>query len=118
MYIHATRLRAGVSYVVVVVPRAAQAARKAEALFNVNKGKSLHPMEAKMMKRQLLATSVLLVAFLLAPAQSQTVNSTQVALSCSDGHSVIFTADQTELTGLLADLQALNTSRPGTTCPL
>jgi len=75
-------------------------------------------MEAKMMKRQLLATSVLLVAFLLAPAPSQTVNSTQVALSCSDGHSVIFTADQTELTGLLADVQAINASGTGTTCTL
>ena len=70
------------------------------------------------MKRQLLATTALLVVFVIAPAQSQTLNNTQVTLSCSDGHSVIFTADQAELTGLLADVQAINASGTTTACTL
>src|SRR5436305_3607357 len=52
------------------------------------------------------------------PAQSQTVNNTQVTLSCNDGHSVIFNADQITLSSLLADVQAINASGTGTSCTL
>src|ERR1700739_4084272 len=48
------------------------------------------------------------------PAQSQTVNNTQVTLSCNDGHSVIFDVDQITLSSLLADVQAINASGTGT----
>jgi len=51
------------------------------------------------------------------PAQGQTVD-TQVTLSCNDGHSVIFEVDQTTLTSLLADVQAINASGTGTSCTL
>src|SRR5260370_8940224 len=52
------------------------------------------------------------------PAQSQTVNNTQVTLSCNDGHSVIFAVDQIALSSLLADVQAINASVTGTFCTL
>jgi len=52
------------------------------------------------------------------PAHSQTVNNTQVTLSCNDGHSVTFAADQSEVTSLLADVQAINASGTGTSCTL
>jgi hypothetical protein len=64
-----------------------------------------------------LAALVLVLVF-VHPAQSQTVNSTQVTLSCNDGHSVIFDADQITLTSLLADVQAINASGTGTFCTL
>jgi hypothetical protein len=51
------------------------------------------------------------------PAQINTTN-TQVTLSCNDGHSVIFDVNQTELTSLLADVQAINASGTGNTCTL
>jgi hypothetical protein len=50
-------------------------------------------------------------------AQINTTN-TQVTLSCNDGHSVIFDVNQTELTSLLADVQAINASGTGTSCTL
>src|ERR1700756_5707449 len=60
-----------------------------------------------------LITSAAVLLFAIAhPAQSQTVN-TQVTLSCSDGHSVIFDVDQITLTSLLADVQAINASGTG-----
>jgi hypothetical protein len=58
------------------------------------------------------------VLVLAHPAQSQTVNNTQVTLSCNDGHSVIFNVDQITLTSLLADVQATNASGAGTSCTL
>ena len=64
-----------------------------------------------------LAALVLVLVF-VHPAQSQTVNTTQVTLSCNDGHSVIFDADQITLTSLLADVQAINASGTGTFCTL
>jgi hypothetical protein len=59
------------------------------------------------------------VVSLAHPVQAQ-INSTntQVTLSCNDGHSVIFNVDQTTLTSLLADVQAINASGTGTTCTL
>lgn len=51
-------------------------------------------------------------------AQITTTTNSEVTLSCTDGHSVIFEADQTELTNLLADVQAINGSGTGTTCAL
>ena len=55
-----------------------------------------------------LITSAAVLLFAIAqPAQGQTTN-TQVTLSCNDGHSVIFEVDQTTLTSLLADVQAIN----------
>ena len=66
----------------------------------------------------LLITSAALLLFAIArPAQAQTLN-TQVTLSCNDGHSVIFAVDQTTLTSLEADVQAINASGTGTTCTL
>jgi hypothetical protein len=38
------------------------------------------------------------------------VTSTQATLTCNDGHSVVMTLDQTGLTNLLAEVQAVNTS--------
>ena len=64
-----------------------------------------------------LAALVLVLVF-SHPAQSQTVNNTQVTLSCNDGHSVIFDVDQITLTSLLADVQAINASGTGTSCTL
>src|ERR1700675_2975140 len=65
------------------------------------------------------ASAALVLALVFAHlAQTQTVNTTQVALSCNDGHSVIFDADQITLTSLLADVQAINASGTGTFCTL
>jgi hypothetical protein len=64
-----------------------------------------------------LAALVLVLVF-AHPASSQTVNNTQVTLSCNDGHSVIFEVDQITLTSLLADVQAINASGTGTSCTL
>jgi hypothetical protein len=64
-----------------------------------------------------LAALVLVLVF-AHPAQSQTVNNTQVTLSCNDGHSVIFDVDQITLASLLADVQAINASGRGTSCTL
>jgi hypothetical protein len=63
------------------------------------------------------AAAALLVFTTPRSGQAQTTL-TQVTLSCTDGHSVIFAADQTALTSLLADIQAINTSATGTTCTL
>ena len=64
-----------------------------------------------------LAALVLVLVF-AHPAQSQTVNNTQVTLSCNDGHSVIFDVDQITLTSLVADVQAINASGTATSCTL
>jgi hypothetical protein len=64
-----------------------------------------------------LAALVLVLVFAHS-AQSQTVNTAQVTLSCNDGHSVIFDVDQITLTSLLADVQAINASGAGTLCTL
>jgi hypothetical protein len=64
----------------------------------------------------LINSAALLIFTIARPAQAQTL--TQVTLSCNDGHSVIFQADQTELTSLLADVQAINASGAGTSCTL
>ena len=64
-----------------------------------------------------LAALVLVLVF-AHPAQSQTVNNTQVTLSCNDGHSVIFDVDQITLSSLLADIQSINASGTGTSCTL
>ena len=66
-----------------------------------------------------LATGVtVLVSAISHSAEAQTASNTQVTLSCNDGHSVILVADQTELTSLLADVQAINASGTGTSCTL
>jgi hypothetical protein len=57
------------------------------------------------------------VVSLALPMQAQT-NTTQVTLSCTDGHSVIFDVDQGTLTSLLADVQAINAGGTGTSCTL
>ena len=62
-----------------------------------------------------------LLVFTTAPsgqAQIPTTTTAKVTLSCTDGHSVIFEAGQTELTSLLADVLAINASGTGTTCAL
>jgi len=64
-----------------------------------------------------LAPLVLVLVFSY-PSPSQTINNTQVTLSCNDGHSVIFEADQITLSSLLADVQAINASGTGTNCTL
>jgi hypothetical protein len=59
------------------------------------------------------------VVSLAHPVQAQiNTTNTQVTLSCNDGHSVMFDVNQTELTSLLADVQAINASGTGTTCTL
>jgi hypothetical protein len=59
------------------------------------------------------------VVSLAHPVQAQiNTTNTQVTLSCNDGHSVIFDVNQTELTSLLADVQAINASGTGTSCTL
>ena len=64
-----------------------------------------------------LAALVLVLVFAHL-AQSQTVNNTQVTMSCNDGHSVIFDVDQITLSSLLADVQSINASGTGTSCTL
>src|SRR5437899_1826570 len=64
-----------------------------------------------------LLTTAVLTFTVAHPVQAQT-NTTQVTLSCNDGHSVIFDVNQTELTSLLADVQAINASGTGNTCTL
>jgi hypothetical protein len=64
------------------------------------------------------SAALVLVLVFVHPAQSQTLNTTQVTLSCNDGHSVIFDADQITLTSLLTDVQAINASGTGTLCTL
>jgi hypothetical protein len=49
-------------------------------------------------------------------AEISPTQTTQVILSCSDGHSVILWADPAQLTGLTEDVQALNAS--GSSCSL
>ena len=71
-----------------------------------------------MLHIKLALAALVLVLVFVHPAQSQTVNTTQVTLSCNDGHSVIFDADQITLTSLLADVQAINVSGTGTSCTL
>jgi hypothetical protein len=66
----------------------------------------------------LIIGAAMMMLFTIAqPVQAQTVN-TQVTLSCSDAHSVIFDVDQVTLTSLLADVQAINASGTGTSCTL
>ena len=84
-----------------------------------------HPLKLKRMFCLAPALGVCIVAVLLvfttAPsgqAQLPTTSTAEVTLSCTDGHSVIFEADQTELTSLLADVLAINASGTGTTCSL
>jgi hypothetical protein len=73
------------------------------------------------MKREiavlLITSAAVLLLAIARPAQAQTLN-TQFTLSCNDGHSVIFNVDQTELTSLVADVQAINASGTGTSCTL
>ena len=64
------------------------------------------------------ALAALLLVVFANSAQSQTVNTSQVTLSCNDGHSVIFDVDQITLTSLLTDVQAINASGTGTFCTL
>ena len=66
-----------------------------------------------MLHTKFASAALLLVLVFAHPAQSQTVNNTQVTLSCNDGHSVIFDVDQITLTSL-ADVQAINASGTGT----
>jgi len=63
------------------------------------------------------AVALLSVFPVVCPSEAQTLD-TQVTLSCNDGHSVIFEADQITLTSLLADVQAINASGTGTSCTL
>lgn len=63
------------------------------------------------------AVALLLVFPVVRPSEAQTLD-TQVTLSCNDGHSMIFKTDQTALTSLLADVQAINASGTGTSCTL
>src|SRR6266478_5202992 len=67
-----------------------------------------------------VSTMAVLLILFSAPDTShgQTISSTQIALSCNDGHSVIFEVDQITLTSLLADVQAINASGIGTSCTL
>ena len=65
-----------------------------------------------------LVASVFGVALLPASvaADISPTQTTQVILSCSDGHSVILWADPATLTSLTADVQALNAA--GSSCTL
>jgi len=47
------------------------------------------------------------------PTAMAQIGVTQATLSCNDGHNVIFDVDQTALTSLLADVQAINISGTG-----
>ena len=46
------------------------------------------------------------------------VSGTQVVLSCSDGHSVVLSADTATLTSLTADVASINASGTGLSCAL
>jgi hypothetical protein len=53
-----------------------------------------------------------------AAADISLTETTQVTLSCTDGHSVVLFADATTLTNLTSDVNAINASGTGTTCTL
>ena len=85
---------------------------------NKRSKKALHSYLWLARTRAVSAAAGLLFLFpVVHSLQAQTVD-TQVTLSCNDGHSVIFGADQTALTSLLADVQAINTSGTGSSCTL
>jgi hypothetical protein len=54
----------------------------------------------------------------VAQAKPSSTGDTLVRLSCNDGHSVIIAVDQTVLTSLLADVQAIQNSNTGMSCTL
>ncbi len=64
------------------------------------------------------AAALLVLLSTVNPLRGQTVTDTQVTLTCNDGHSVISEVDQTTLTSLEADVQAINTSGTATSCTL
>jgi len=53
-----------------------------------------------------------------AAADISLTETTQVTLSCNDGHSVVLFADATMLSNLTSDVNAINASGTGTTCTL
>lgn len=76
------------------------------------------------MKRLLVGVVLVaaaLVVVLMPGSGAADINLTQtnqVALSCTDGHSVILGVDSTTLSSLTADVAALNASGTGTSCSL
>lgn len=66
------------------------------------------------------AAVVLAVALLpgSVAADINPLQTTQVILSCSDGHSVIFQADPATLSSVTAAVQAINASGTGTSCAM
>jgi len=76
------------------------------------------------MKRLLVGVvlaAAALVVVLMPGSGAADINLTQtnqVALSCTDGHSVILGVDSTTLSSLTADVAALNASGTGTSCSL
>jgi hypothetical protein len=64
-----------------------------------------------------LITGAAALLFAIAhPAQGQTVNATQITLSCNDGHSVAAAVDTTTLLELTAEIQALSSDPTGLSC--
>src|SRR5713101_7678620 len=109
------------------LPRIAQSIstnRKESKRMSLRKTHSSHLLNAKKMlwltpAFVVASAGVLLILFSAPdPSHGQTISSTQITLSCNDGHSVIFEVDQITLTSLLADVQAINASGTGTSCTL
>jgi len=75
------------------------------------------------MKRLLLGATLVAAALAVALLPASTAadigdltQTTQVVLSCTDGHSVALSADPSMLSSLTADVQAINASGTGTSC--
>jgi hypothetical protein len=70
----------------------------------------------------LLALAVVVALICAFPASTAAgilpTQTTQVTLSCTDGHSVVLWADSATLTSLTADVAAINSSSTGTSCAL
>jgi hypothetical protein len=64
----------------------------------------------------LITTAAVLLFVIAHPAQGQTVNDTQITLSCNDGHSVAAALDTTTLLELTAEVQALSSDPTGLSC--
>ena len=65
-----------------------------------------------------LAGALALLFPMALAAHADLTDAVTATLSCTDGHSVVLTVDQVTLSGLVADVQAINSSGDATSCTL
>src|SRR5947209_8358350 len=75
------------------------------------------------MKRFLIAAAAIMVGgfgMFALPATPATadITSTQVTISCNDGHSVVLSVDQLQLATLTSEIQAIDSGGAGLSCAL